>query len=139
MDDVVLPAVCVQFEKVCDLSPINEYGNLNYREFLALYTDDKQMPTPPRTANPDLNPRPYTSMSLRPGSRVGIHSSLLLQLESRIVIHFLVLLELGSKVCIHSPVLLHLGSKMCLHSPVLLHLASRVGIHSLCYCNLDLG
>ncbi|XP_076466442.1 EF-hand calcium-binding domain-containing protein 6-like [Babylonia areolata] len=61
-----------QFERVWDLAPVNEFGNINYREFLASYSDDVQLPAPPRTANPDMNPRSYSSMSLRPGSRLNL-------------------------------------------------------------------
>ncbi|XP_070189620.1 EF-hand calcium-binding domain-containing protein 6-like [Littorina saxatilis] len=61
-----------QFERVWDLSPVNEYGNINYRDFLANYSDDVRIPSPPRTANPDTNRRPYTSMSVRPGSRMNL-------------------------------------------------------------------
>jgi hypothetical protein len=67
----------LQFQKVWDMLPVNEYGNLGYREFLAQYVDESQLPAPPKMPNPmafaDNSPRPYSSMSLRPGSRVCIN------------------------------------------------------------------
>lgn len=61
-----------QFQRLWDMAPVNEYGNLSYREFLAQFADETQpMPVPPKTANPDANPRPSSSMSLRPSSRMN--------------------------------------------------------------------
>lgn len=61
-----------QFDRVWNLAPVNEYGNLAYREFLTAYSDEPTVPSPPKTANPDLNPRPYTSMQHRPLSRMSL-------------------------------------------------------------------
>ncbi|KAK7503096.1 hypothetical protein BaRGS_00005722 [Batillaria attramentaria] len=60
-----------QFQRVWDMAPVNEFGNLAYREFLASFTDEPQMERP-MTANFDMNPRPYTSMSQRPSSRMNL-------------------------------------------------------------------
>ncbi|KAL8588470.1 hypothetical protein ACOMHN_054049 [Nucella lapillus] len=61
-----------QFERVWTLAPVNEFNNLSYREFLASYTEEGAMPPAPKTANPDMIPRSYTSMSLRPRSRMNL-------------------------------------------------------------------